>query len=49
MARKILLLTAVIVIALAGKTFSDAAEKEHGHKTPYGVSFRKLKEFMRNF
>ena len=36
MARKILLLTAAIVIALAGKTFSDTAEKEHGHKTPHG-------------
>jgi len=34
--RKILLLTAAIVIALAGKTFSAAAEKEHGHKTPHG-------------
>ena len=34
--RKLLLLTAAIVIVLAGKTFSAAAEKEHGHKTPHG-------------
>ncbi len=36
MARKFLLFTVAIVIALAGKAFSDAAEKEHGHKTPHG-------------
>ena len=36
MVRKPLLLTAAIVIVLAGKTFSAAAEKEHGHKTPHG-------------
>ena len=36
MARKFLLLTVAIVLALAGKAFSDAAEKEHGHKTPHG-------------
>jgi len=34
--RKILFLTAAIVISLAGKAFSAAAEKEHGHKTPHG-------------
>jgi hypothetical protein len=34
--RKCLLLTVAIVLALAGKAFSDAAEKEHGHKTPHG-------------
>lgn len=36
MVRKFLLLAVAIVIALAGKAFSDAAEKEHGHKTPHG-------------
>ncbi len=34
--RKLLFLSVAIVIALAGKTFSDAAEKEHDHKTPHG-------------
>ena len=36
MARQFLLLTVAIVIALAGKAFSNAADKEHGHKTPHG-------------
>ena len=36
MVRNFLLLTVAIVFALAGKAFSDAAEKEHGHKTPHG-------------
>lgn len=36
MARKILFLTVAIVVALVGRAFSNAAEKEHKHKTPHG-------------
>lgn len=34
--RKMLLLTAAIVLVLAGESFSDAAENEHEHHTPHG-------------
>lgn len=34
--KRSLFFTVAIVIALAGKTFSAAAEKDHGHKTPHG-------------
>ena len=34
--RKMLLLTAAIVLVLADESFSDAAENEHGHNTPHG-------------
>jgi len=36
MVRRFSLLAVAIIMALAGRAFSDAAEKEHGHKTPHG-------------
>jgi len=46
--RKILFLTVALVIALAGKTFSDTAEKEHGHKTPHGGVVQEAEGCMLN-
>jgi hypothetical protein len=49
MVKRFLLLTVAIVIALAGKAFSEAAEKEHGHKTPRGGVVQKAEGIHAEF